>query len=467
MSNSKVHSLLQSFEIKDWSKAESYLIANRVSPNSDIMLLFNYYVACINKNTKADKKSAYRLLFPQQKYNDVKLRLVHSKLFKQLESYLLFQLSTHNNSWDADILLLNYYRQKKLDKLFNAQRNKLNKIIDHNSRWSEKKFQNRLQMEISSYQSDSLEKRKKKLNLVQISNSVDQIYYAQKLKFACLALSHQAVYKHDYSLNNVAWVIERVHLEGLEEVALIGSYYWAYQTISNPDSDQFFQGFIDYIKLKEEELERDDLQTLYFFAINHCIRKLNTGEKDYGLLGLDIYERTLENNILLIDGFLSRFSYRNIAMMAIRAEQYEWAEKFSHDYVDRLRKDDKQSAYRFNLALVHYYKEDFSTALSHIQEADFKDQLIHLAAKTLQAKIYYELEAEKALNSLLDSLDIYLIRNKIIGYHKQNYKNIIKYFKRLSRLNPYDKDAKSKLLKKVNNEEVFTEKKWIIEKLNN
>lgn len=235
--------------------------------------------------------------------------------------------------------------------------------------------------------------------------------------------------------------------------------------INTPENKFLFQQYTEFIKTNESLLKADELQTLFFFAINYCIRRLNSGEKEYGVLGLDMYERALNNNTLLIDGYLSRFTYRNIAMMAIRSDQFDWAEKFSHEHVELLRKDDKESAYHFNLALINYFKSNFEDALSHIQEADFKDHLIHLAAKTLQAKIYYELKASKALDSVLDSVDIYLTRNKILGYHKHNYKNIIKYFKRLSRHNPYDKDARTKLRERIQSEEILTEKAWLVEKL--
>ena len=154
-----------------------------------------------------------------------------------------------------------------------------------------------------------------------------------------------------------------------------------------------------------------------------------------------------------------------MAMMAIRTGDFTRAEHITNNYEMNLRAAERKPAFHMNMALINYYKKDLDAAMMNIVEVDFKDHLINLAAKVLQAKIYYEAKQDQSLDSLLDSIEMYLIRKKVIGYHKSNYKNIIKYFKKLVRVSPYDKLKINNLKAQIESEKVLTEKKWLLNQL--
>jgi len=466
LKKSKLYSLIQSLGPKEKANLLQFVSSSYFSKEEQFPKALSYLFSTIEKDKELDKAEFFAIFYPDQTYNDTKLRLSQSQLFKLTEKFLKIYHYQSDDTLNAtnELFLLKYYRQHNLEKLYNAQASRIKTNFTHKGVWSDLIMRTKLDSAIESNQYN-LAKKRQAFNLQEVLDVVDLMYYANKLKFACMALAHQAVFNQDYKLDNLKWVLADINSKQLSTIPLVGAYYHAYHMIREPDNEIIFQYFDTYLKENEAQLSVEDQQTLYLFAINQCIRRLNNGEKQYGLKGLELYERALENGILLRDGHLSRFTYRNIAMMAIRADDLDWAEAFTHKYSDQLLKADKRSAYNFNLALVHYYKGSYNEALSHIQEADFKDPLIHLAAKTLQAKIYYELEADQSLHSLLDSVDIYLIRKKVIGYHRNNYRNIIKYFKKLSRTNPYDREKKQHLAEKIKKEEVLTEKAWLLEKL--
>ena len=85
--------------------------------------------------------------------------------------------------------------------------------------------------------------------------------------------------------------------------------------------------------------------------------------------------------------------------------------------------------------------------------------------KTLLLKIYYELDEFDLLQAHLDAMQNYILRKKVIGYHKTNYLNTIRYTKRLLSLNYYDKVSIKKLRKKLDEEEILTEKRWMLSQL--
>ena len=81
-------------------------------------------------------------------------------------------------------------------------------------------------------------------------------------------------------------------------------------------------------------------------------------------------------------------------------------------------------------------------------------------------KIYYEEEEVDALESLLESIRTYLQRKKVVAYHKANYKNIIRYTKKLTRTTSFNITKKEKLIKEIEEANPLTEKEWLLEQLN-
>jgi len=461
----KIYKLIGTFSKKEQDQLESMLCSKMLNIRQEELSIYKYIIDCITSDKDPDKEVLFQKTYGKKhKYNDQKIRLAISKLFKQVEKFcILLELGSGNEELE-DLLLLRYYRKKNLSTLYKSQYNS----IMSNNRSAKRKtlpFDFLLDIEFENYQYESLQKRNQELNIQVLLDLTDMNFYTQKLRIACYALSHKNIYSAEYDFRYTEEIIKDIEDRDLLSIPVISVYYHCYQMMRKIDDESIYRSFRNALFTHQENFNQDELRSLYFFALNFCIRKLNKGDKSYGKEGLDLYETAIKMKTLFIDGKLSRFTYRNMAMMAIRNEDFERAEMISDEYENLLRSQDRKSAYHFNKALIYYYKKEFDLALENIIEADFKDHLISLAAKTLQAKIYFELENDKVLDSHLDSMEMYIIRNKILGYHKNNYKNIIKYFKKLVRLNPYDKEMKIKFAEKVKGEEVLTEKKWILEKV--
>ena len=106
-----------------------------------------------------------------------------------------------------------------------------------------------------------------------------------------------------------------------------------------------------------------------------------------------------------------------------------------------------------------------SEALDLINNVQFSDVLVSLAAKTIILKIYYHHEEFDLLDAHLNAMDKFVRRNRVLGYHKSNYLNIIRYTQKLIALNVYDKAAVKNLKTSIEREEKLTEKKWLLEQL--
>ncbi len=119
----------------------------------------------------------------------------------------------------------------------------------------------------------------------------------------------------------------------------------------------------------------------------------------------------------------------------------------------------------FCLARLHFEKGEYDTAMRLLQQVEYDDILMNLNAKTMLLKMYYEQEELSALESLLESFRIYIQRKKMIGYHSSNYKNILRFTRKLIKINPYSRKQKDKLKMEIEAAKPLSEREWLLGRL--
>jgi hypothetical protein len=85
--------------------------------------------------------------------------------------------------------------------------------------------------------------------------------------------------------------------------------------------------------------------------------------------------------------------------------------------------------------------------------------------RILQMKIYFEKQELELLDAHLRTLRMFIRRNKRMGYHHQNWSNIVHFTQKLLDLNPFDEGQRSALRTAIAGEEVLTEKDWLLAQL--
>jgi len=151
----------------------------------------------------------------------------------------------------------------------------------------------------------------------------------------------------------------------------------------------------------------------------------------------------------------------------LKLKELKWVDYFIHNYKDYLDKQHRENFFKYNLARLRLEQRDYNAAMELLAQTDFDDVLVQMNAKTLLLKIYYELDEFNALESLLESMRTYLNRKELVGSYRLNYQNIIRYTKKLVRLNPYDKEKREKLRKELSTVNPLAERSWLLAQLDN
>ena len=154
-----------------------------------------------------------------------------------------------------------------------------------------------------------------------------------------------------------------------------------------------------------------------------------------------------------------------MALIGLRLREFDWVEQFVENFQEFLSLKFRKSFVNYILGRLHYDKGNYDKTMDYINEAEIDDILLNLNSKLLLSKIFYEQENYNVLESLLESMRTYLVRKKVMGYHKSNYKNIIRYIRKLLKVNPFNKQHIDKLKQEITTANPLTEKEWLIRQL--
>ena len=391
----------------------------------------------------------------------VDARLANSALLALLEKYWMYR-EKFEDTERAKIRLAGLYRKRNLPKHFLITLREARRSRERRP-WRHADYYHDLNLiEWEQYQYDTTARRTESLNLQATSDMMDTAFIARKLRLACLARSHQAVFRTDYQMGLLEAVLQHVETTGLVQIPAIGLYFHCYHFLNDAQATAHFEAFKAMLFEHAGVFPPEELRTLYLLAINFGIKKINESSEGWLRATLELYQSALQHGLLLENQRLSRFAFNNIVAIALRVGEVDWAEKFILDYKPSLERQWREVTSSLNLARVAYARKDFPAALSHLQRSDYKDLLNNLIAKTLQLKIYYETDEYDLLDSHLTSMSNFIRRHTAIGYHRTNYSRIVYYTRQLMAVNLHDPQAVTALRSKMEQEEILTEKEWLL-----
>jgi hypothetical protein len=242
-------------------------------------------------------------------------------------------------------------------------------------------------------------------------------------------------------------------------------YYHILMTLMHPETDSWYFELKKLLAENARRFSKPELNDMYIFARNYCAKRINKGDLVYLGEVLDLYKALLKDEILLQDGWLSQWDYKNIVSVALRLDEFDWTEDFIRSYKSKLRPEHRDNAFTYNQALLHYHLGHYGKTLELLRDVEFTDVYYHLDCKSLLLKTYYETEAARPLLSLMEAFYIYLRRNKLIsGYQKEGYSNFLRFFKKLMKVRYQDRAAALKLKSEIEDTKAVANVTWLVKK---
>ena len=458
---SKVFYLIKRLSKSEIRQIHNFLQSPFFNQRGDVITLFDELVRQIGKSVEVEE--LFQKIYGKRAFSKRDLSLVMSYLFKLLEQYFNYKaVFTGEKQLENELQLVDKYQELKAPKLYQEKlkqiEQKHKKTVIQNAGY----YAIQYQLLNRQFEFSSVERPSEEHHLRAISNALDINYIAQKLKQLCFSIAHRSVYKSNFKPYLIDAIIKHVEVQNLNTLPAIGIYYHIYRMFTAETPSRYFQLVKKDLLQHQNTFPQKEIRDIYMMMINYLIRFMNAGKMNYLEEAFELYKVGLAQNILLENDTITRFTFNNIVRIALKCKALDWANSFIEDYHSKLGKSYQKSFYHFGQASIAFEQKEYEKVLEFLQQFYSRDILLNLGAKTLLSKAYYELGEMEVLAAHLEAMYNYVQRNKILGYHRTNYLNIISYTNKLLQVNIYSKKELEILRRAMKEETTLTEKEWFL-----
>lgn len=460
MQDGKLHQLFQAMSSKSVLRLRKFLQSPCNNRREDVVQLFEYLKKA---GGEVSHESAWQFLYLDTEEDFAELRRVMSYLQKLIDDFLC-QEELQNDPGLYHTLRLKAYRKLDVDKPFRHALNQFEAELENSPYRDAGHFHHQFQYHSARYNSVRDRSGDVRPSLQAMSDSLDSYYILNKLKVACATLTSTQLFGSEYKLDFLPEVIERIRSGGYAHPA-IEIYYNVYQTLSDPEREAPFLQLKEQIQTCAGLFETEEIRSLYLLSINYCIKQINRGKSRFLHEVLDLYRAALANEVLLENGMLSPWTYKNICSAGLKVKDFEWVDQFLHSYRERVPEPYRESFFQYNLAELKLARGDYQGVIAGLHPLHFRDPLTALNARITLIKAYFELEDLAGMENQLDNFTQQLRRKDSLTYHKAHYKNFIRFTRKLINLQPLDSVGSAGLQDQVQKESALAQREWLLDKL--
>ncbi len=476
MKNSSLIELLTCLTETEWQLLEGKLASSSIA--AAVRELYGYLLASrpIDDNKSLDKTTVYKAIFKNQPYNDQRLRDAMSALAALAKDVITeAELSAH--PYQLQLLQVKALRKRGLSQSYERAFNKTVKESSLESANTEDAllYQYQLAQEREEYfalQQD----RQPDQALQDRMDALDRFYILAKLKLTCEQLNRMHILQAEYQpvmLREIMALLDANLIYLLHSGILV--YFRVLQMLSKPTEPYHYHQLVQDLTNHEYQLEKEEARNLYRYAQNYCIRMINQGSAGYFRQLLDLYQKQLNNKLLLPDGVLDHTDYKNIVTVGLRLKDYQWTGNFIAQYKDCLPDSVREAAWLYNQANYLYEIGKLTEAGNMLVKQNFADFYYNLSARHLLLKIFYDEQETDALTYQIESFRLYLLRNKTISTaNRTSNLNFLKVMKNLATLKQRQEYAPEAQLKAklgkiehaIGHYQPLANKNWLLEQVN-
>lgn len=460
--NSQLYQLFNSLSDKEIKEMGKVIISPFFNYRNEEIRLFEY----LKKQRKAEHPNfsvEKVILFVFGKEESLpNLRHVMTYLARIIIRFIAISEMEANRSLQS-VLLISAYRKRGLEKQFLSTYQEAETFFISEAALQAELYFYRLQLHLEFYNHSVSNRKAANQDLVRLSEDLDTFYIIQKLKQSCNILSYQNIFNFNHQPKLINEVLEMAQQNIHKENLLLKLLYYNYLCLCKPDNKSYFFELKKVLLNKyTTRIQQQELRDNYTLAINYCIKKLNTGAKEYYQEVFEIYQSGLLNQVFEENGILSPFTYKNIVSIAIGLKEYKWVKAFIESYKHKLDNEVQTGFYTYCLARYYFGIEDYERVSDLLREVEIKEQFTDLDARVLLAKTYFELDEINLLDYCINNLKQQLKRKKLQTYHAAVYGNFVKMLSKIVHLRPYDKKARQALREKILDTKVIAEKDWLL-----
>lgn len=443
-------------------------IGNGAGNDQLLLVLFDYYCSVIRKQLSEEevsKEVAWKLCFGKQRYNDSRFRYLNSDLVTRLEEFIAHRGYIADERKREEVLLHELGKRGSM-KAWNTHFAGFNSYLNEEKVQDAEFYSHAWKMEFEYLALMSAGKVIPESNAItRAAGYLDRFYLIRKLQLCCEIFNVQNVFAQEHQVFLLDEILLHLKNRSYEDVPVIVIYYRILMTLMESAHEDHYHQLRELLRRHESVVTKEELRDMYKYVLNYCIKKINLGNISWQGELFDIYKTTLENRVLLTEGFLSHRDFKNIVTISLRLKDLKWAEEFIPQYIAELQPAERESARMYNSANLLFHKNDFSGALRLLQQVDFSDIFYDLDARSIVLKTWFELDEDDSFEYHATAFRTFLKRNKSVSeYQRTIYENLIQYTSRLMKAGTKKKQIE-KIRDEVMDKKNIADLRWLLSKI--
>ncbi|MEO1711958.1 MAG: hypothetical protein AAFU60_01365 [Bacteroidota bacterium] len=396
-----------------------------------VQQLVDYLSTCWPAFSEEKIETTYLLkkAFPKEPKAAAQLPVLLTYATRLLEQFLIAE-KVRETPVESEILLLEQLRSRGLHRWFEK---KWSQALQKSSQELPKGslyywYQWQLATE-GDYHFAEIGRHQQDGRLQTKQEQLDHFFLSEKLKDACEMLIRKAILRVEFDQKLLSPALEEIagSWEHYREQPVIAIYYQIYRLLDGQYGEPF-EDLLQFIGEREEALPFAEVQNVYNYLQNYCIGQVNRGDSSYLKRSFAVFQLQLNKGLLLVNGTLPEWHYKNIVTIGLRVKEFTFIRAFIEDYRTILPIQQQETAYSFNLASYYYESgqpEKVLKLLAHMEYSDFR---YYMGAKSMLLRTYYDLQEEEAMDSLAAAFKQYLKRNqKMAGPRLQAFERLLNY----------------------------------------
>jgi len=474
MLKSNLLEVIKTFSPKEMREFGEFIKSPFFNKNKKVTSLFELirkYYPELNTE-KLNKESVFAKLFPGKKYKDSTIRLLMFYLYEAVEQFLVYNRHVANR-FEYKLSLLGEFNDRNLLKEFEKSYEETKKILKETTLRDEDYYRNVFLLGnehfeyLSKVYIDKYDKYFSPEKIEERFNNLTYSYIIRFLKFYATTLTTLHILNIEFKTDIYENMLGNLNPDLFEDVPLVKIYYCAVMALLKPEEEHYYFDQKKLILKHELIIDRSTLEDLFIHLENYCTRKVRTGNYSFIDENFDLYKLELEKRICMNNGYISPLFYTNIVNVGLSLKQVEYLHWFVDEHKKDLREDMRDSVYYYSLALIETEERKFEKALTTLSKVKTDEIYAKLDVRMLQCRLYYELNWNDSLTSLLDTFRRTIANNKLIPeLRKTHYAKFVKYLGKLESLkNDSDELDIEQLRKQMENDEHYHYKKWLFNRL--
>lgn len=374
----------------------------------------------------------YKKLFPDEAFNDGKLRRLFTFLSQVVERFIVAESIDRQPALRLE-LLSEEYERRNLPALFQRENYRLETAQNENpikdADWHLRNYE----MLMSRYSSLSHEKYNPQDDTLQrAGDDLDTYWCLQKIRLEILQKSREQIFNEKKPAGFLPLPSEETGWRN----ALTALYFQALDITT----EQRGTDFGDYEKRfadLEEGLSEYDRPLFFITGLNYLIRRGNRGEANLSGSILRWYDKGIKKGYLLINNRISAPAFGNYIFHACKQKDFTAAENFIAGYAHLLPAEVRADEVAYSRSVILFTQKKYDAVVLGLSGYEFSLPYI-LKTRILILKTYFELFLQDEdtytdlVFSALKSYENYLHRNDTFSpQYVAGHRNFIVVLRRL------------------------------------